>query len=168
MSYPAEPFNLFAYGTLQRGGRYHARYATGYRSCVAASIWGRLYELPQGYPMLVVPDETVIAQGTKPVTLDSLQHGVGLETPPSSVLPRPAGDWQCIRGELFEFDDPHQRFAELDELEGFHAPGPSLYDRVLLWVDVDSVPCVAWTYVAPQGQVPDGARRYERDKWPSG
>lgn len=166
MSCPAESFNLFAYGTLQRGGRYHARYAAGYRSCVAASIWGRMYELSLGYPMLVVPDAAVIARGTKPEAHEWQHHGVSEEAPSSGLLQRPQGDWQCIRGELFEFDDPQQRLAKLDELEGFQIPGPSLYDRVLLWVAVDAAPCVAWTYVAPQGRVPDGARRYERDQWP--
>jgi gamma-glutamylcyclotransferase (GGCT)/AIG2-like uncharacterized protein YtfP len=43
--------NLFVYGSLRRGEENH-RWVEGYRSVRAASVDGRLYALPEGYPAL--------------------------------------------------------------------------------------------------------------------
>jgi hypothetical protein len=55
---------LFVYGTLKRGFHNFERYCRGVISIEAAHTIGRLYLLPQGYPMLVVPSQHQLALGT--------------------------------------------------------------------------------------------------------
>ena len=54
---------MFFYGTLKRGGSNHA-YCRGGRMTAQARVEGLLYDLPQGYPALVVPEASVLAVGT--------------------------------------------------------------------------------------------------------
>ena len=57
--------------------------------------------------------------------------------------------WQDVHGELQTFDDPADRLAAIDALEGFHPGAPSLYLRVLLPVRRNAEYVAAWTYVGP-------------------
>jgi len=54
---------MFFYGTLKRGGSNHA-YCRGGLVTAEARVEGLLYDLPQGYPALVVPEASVLAVGT--------------------------------------------------------------------------------------------------------
>ena len=54
---------LFVYGTLKRGYWNHDPFCQGVLEIREARIRGRLYEGP-GFPLLEVPDEDILAQGT--------------------------------------------------------------------------------------------------------
>jgi gamma-glutamylcyclotransferase (GGCT)/AIG2-like uncharacterized protein YtfP len=155
---------VFVYGTLQSGQRNHERYCRGVVSREAATVRGRLYELPQGYPMLAIPGEG-LAIGTRDAAADvarQLQLAQDSSDDASGAEPID-DDWPAIHGEILSFDDAEIRLPLLDELEDFHPGGPSLYVRVLLRSQQGQV---VWTYVAPDGQLPQGAIRVGT-RWPS-
>ena len=136
---------LFVYGTLKRGGRFHDRYCRGVLAIEEASVRGWLHTLPAGYPMLVVPKEHILADGTADAVAD-----VATQARFAAIL-APAGELsERISGEILTFDDPSDRLPALDELEEFHPGATSLYRRVLLAVRPEQAehPIPAWTYVA--------------------
>lgn len=162
----ADPLRIFVYGTLQRGWWNHPRYCAGYLEAREATVLGRLYQLPQGYPMVRVPEEAVLAGGTASPRDDAATQarfdrvlslhpdlggtaGAGLGGPNLAL----ADAWRPIRGELLTFDDPVVRLRALDRLEGFLPGAASLYVRVLLPAIPEGAdgPVAAWTYVAPPG-----------------
>jgi len=51
---------LFAYGTLMRGRRNHARFCGDALSIEPASTTGRLYDLPDGFPAMVGAADGVV------------------------------------------------------------------------------------------------------------
>jgi gamma-glutamylcyclotransferase (GGCT)/AIG2-like uncharacterized protein YtfP len=158
-------FRLFVYGTLKRGHGNHARYCRGVLTIEPASTIGRLYSLPQGYPMLLVPQSHHLAVGTADYLQDAArQQQLTARWQTESLPALPERDWDLIRGEVLTFDDPLARLPRLDALEAFHPGGRSLYHRVLVPVNAaDAQPI--WTYVAPGGQLPTGARRIG-SSWP--
>jgi gamma-glutamylcyclotransferase (GGCT)/AIG2-like uncharacterized protein YtfP len=143
----APPLRLFVYGTLKRGGRFHDRYCGGVRSIEAASVRGRVYQLPEGYPVLVVPEGAILARGSTDAVAD-----VRRQVTAALAAPEVDPNWTDVPGELFTFDDPQTRLPRIDELEEFHPDGTSLYLRVLLPVRCASGTSVAaWAYVAGAG-----------------
>ena len=151
---------MFFYGTLKRGHANHDLFCQGYMRLKEASARGRLYDLPLGYPALVVPEEDISAAGTADPAGDvSEQRRLGL-----GAVRRPDGP--RVYGELFTFDDPEERLPALDRLEGFYPGGPSLYRRVLIPVETaGGTGVLAWAYVTagsfgthlPGGHWPPGA-----------
>jgi len=139
-----DPFlTMFFYGTLKRGHANHDQFCRGYLSAEEARTWGRLYDLPFGYPALVIDKEDVRAVGTTDPTSDTYeQRSLGLTGARLLADPR-------VSGELFVFDDPEERLPMLDRLEGFDPTGrSSLYQRVLIPVETSSgVGLLAWAYV---------------------
>ncbi len=133
---------LFFYGTLKRGHANHDPFCRGYLRVEEATVRGRLYDLPFGYPALVVPEEDVRAAGTTdPVGDASEQRRLG-----RAGMQQPDGP--RVSGELFTFDDPEERLPALDHLEGFDPAGPSLYHRVLIPAETSGGDGVlAWAYV---------------------
>ena len=135
---------VFVYGTLKRGGRYHAL-CEGGLMMAEARIEGLLYDLPEGYPALVVPEATVLAVGTDDPAADarrtSALDGVA---PPEPGTP-------AVHGELYAFHDPGERLPALDELEEFRPGDPtSPYRRVLVPVlPGGGNVTLAWAYAAP-------------------
>jgi len=142
---PPATLRLFVYGTLKRGGRYHERFCGGALSIEPASVRGRLYTLPEGYPVLVVPPDMILANGSGDAIADVTRQETCVMP---AASPEEAG-WQDVHGELQTFDDPADRLAAIDALEGFHPGAPSLYLRVLLPVRRYSEYVAAWTYVDP-------------------
>lgn len=137
--------HVFVYGTLKRGFANYKRFCRGAVSAEKATICGRLYELPAGFPALRVPEEAVCAVGSADPASDArLQRrfnasGVGLA---SGVL-----GWGSVGGDLFAFDDPEARLPAIDRLEGFDPEGYSLYRRVLVPVEPEGGNTVlAWAY----------------------
>lgn len=133
---------MFFYGTLKRGERNHDRYCRGALRVEEAKVRGELYDLPFGYPALVVPEESIQAVGTGDPTGDTQEQW----RPGRERVPLPEGP--RVFGELFAFDDPESRLPPLDRLEGFDpADASSHYRRVLLPVETsdDSV-ILAWAY----------------------
>jgi gamma-glutamylcyclotransferase (GGCT)/AIG2-like uncharacterized protein YtfP len=145
---------VFVYGTLKRGCENHDMFCAGALSIKPATVLGRLFAHPAGFPLLKVPEHAVLAVGTTDPLHDARTQEAfrrkplqsGTETGPRA--PREF-HWRRIRGELITFDDPTVRLPALDELEDFHPGQPSLYLRVLVAAQLEqhrSTP--AWTYVA--------------------
>jgi gamma-glutamylcyclotransferase (GGCT)/AIG2-like uncharacterized protein YtfP len=135
------PVQMFFYGTLKHGGSNHA-YCRGGRMTAEARVEGLLYDLPQGYPALVVPEASVLAVGTS----DPLRDARGAAALDRPELPEPREPH--VHGELYTFDDPEERLPSLDELEEFTPGDPSSpYRRVLVPVRPDGdVVTLAWAY----------------------
>jgi gamma-glutamylcyclotransferase (GGCT)/AIG2-like uncharacterized protein YtfP len=149
---------MFFYGTLKRGGINHS-YCRGGRMKAEARIQGLLYDLPQGYPAIVVPEGTVRAVGTD----DPLADARGANGLTLSGLTEPGTP--TVYGELYAFDDPEERLPVLDDLEDFSPNDPSSpYRRVLVPVRADGGGVtLAWAYAArlPRGTHLPGGR------WPA-
>ena len=146
----------FFYGTLKRGHANHYRFCAGYLSVQEAAAGGRLYDLPLGFPALVVPEEDVRALGTADYTENARKNGKTLDTG------SPAPDAPRVFGELFVFDDPADRLPALDALEGFVPGEAGFYRRVLIPVETEEGAVLAWAYAVerPSGtHLPDG-------RWP--
>lgn len=148
---------LFVYGTLKRGHQNHARYCSGYRACVEASVLGRLYDLPAGYPMLVVAPESILAVGTSSPVADVTTQATFVSKGLPTLSSCEQGEFVVVRGELLTFDDAPQRLPAIDALEDFTPGRPSLYLRVLL-ATIDPPGKFVWAYVAPEGRLPPGAQ----------
>ena len=119
---------------------------------------GWLYDLPFGFPALVVPEEDVYAVGTGDYLPDAeLSHNTGVGKQEGRA------DRAVVHGELMAFGDPAERLPRIDGLEGFH-PGAaeSFYTRVL--VPVTPVRggrlVLAWAYSIREGTgvyLPEGS-----------
>jgi len=134
---------VFVYGTLKRGGRYHA-YCRGGEMIAEARVEGLLYDLPEGYPAIVVPEASVFAVGTADPAADAREEReLGRRGPAEPGEP-------TVRGELYAFGDPEARFPALDALEEFVPGDPaSPYRRVLVPVRPDGGSVtLAWAYAA--------------------
>ena len=149
---------MFFYGTLKRGGHNHP-YCDGGRFTSEAMVEGLLYDLPQGYPALIVPEETIFAVGTADYLGDA-RDANALGPPGPSKAGTPA-----VHGEIYTFDDPGKRLPTLDRLEDFDPDDPaSPYRRVLVPVHpVGGDVTPAWVYAVRHAQgthLPDG-------RWPA-
>jgi gamma-glutamylcyclotransferase (GGCT)/AIG2-like uncharacterized protein YtfP len=154
----ATTFALFFYGTLKRGQINHARFCRGFASAEEATVRGRLYDLPFGFPALVVPEEDVRAVGT-----DDPSHDAALQQRLApQIAPRPDGP--RVFGELFVFDRFDELLPALDRFEGFDPVADSgLYRRVLVPVETPRKTILAWVYAQrkPAGSyLPNG-------RWPA-
>jgi len=159
---------FFVYGSLKRGFNNHHRYCRGVRSVEVTNTAGKLYRLPTGYPVLVLPESRLLARGSGDPLVDleaaqrierkAVQTGTALTSPPPWGKNR-------VRGELLTFADPIGRLRAIDALEEFRPGHKSRYERVL--IEVYS-PChqadvLAWTYVA--GSLPPRRRLIPSGKW---
>lgn len=152
------PFDMFFYGTLKRGQRNHS-YCHGALTVRYATVQGSLYDLPAGYPALVVYDQDILAVGTADHLRDAGQSSRRSHPPERPPLEQPV-----VFGELYTFNDAEERLPALDRLEGFVPQDPSSpYRRVLIPARTDDGHAtLAWSYVAkrPAGRhLPDG-------RWP--
>lgn len=152
----------FVYGTLKSGQRNHERYCRGAIRIEPATVIGRLYQLPQGYPALVISEEDILAQGTADPLADAAnQSRFAATLEHSSQSSRPVGEWGLVHGELITLADPQRDLPPIDRLEGFR-PGldPSYYQRVLVLAWSGGRAHCAWTYVMPGASrrrpLPDG------------
>lgn len=152
-------FGMFFYGTLKRGQRNHA-YCRGALRVRGATVQGFLYDLPEGYPALVVPERNILAVGTADPLRDA---GETLGRSRTEEIPAP--DRATVFGELYTFDDAEERLPALDRLEGFVPGDPtSPYKRVLVSVRAEEgTLAFAWSYVVryPVGRHLPGGR------WPA-
>ena len=105
-----------------------------------ATVRGRLYDLPYGFPALVVPEENVLVTGTTNFLADTEKQYI---VSSSRALPT---RWDTVHGELMTFDDPEERLPALDSLEGYVPGEEGLYERVLVPVEVAGEAVLAWTY----------------------
>lgn len=135
--------SLFVYGTLKTGCCNHDRHCSIAIHTEKAWLWGRIYHLDrdEGYPMVEIPEQAVLARGTDRPGMDAL-----LAYAPGSTA-RPAGDWDLIEGELMQFDHPARDLPLIDLLEDFSADGQGLYSRVLTTISTQTGPQTGWTYI---------------------
>ncbi len=154
---PAQ-LTLFFYGTLKRGHANYNLFCRGYSRVEEATARGRLYHLPSGYPALVVPREDIYATGTA----DPIHDASEQQRLDRAGVHR--SDGALVFGELFTFDDPEERLAALDRLEGFDPGRSSLYRRVLIPAEMSGGASVlTWAYVTEESSgthLPGG-------RWPS-
>lgn len=157
-----ERLALFVYGTLKRGHSNHDRFCRGVLDVREATARGRLYDLPFGFPALVVPGEDVRAVGTADYPADARASGPS----PDAGVPKAHPGWDVVHGELLTFDDPEERLPSIDGLEGYRPGEPSLYRRVLIAAAPSGAKQVvfAWAYAvgsASGAYLPGG-------RWPAG
>ena len=164
---PTPLLRLFAYGTLKRGCRNHHAFCPGFVEIREASVRGRLYQGPE-YPILEVPEEDILAQGTThPLADAATQARLSDQVQPEhrQFSEGATGDaWGTVYGELLTFDDPQTRLPPIDRLEGFRPAGRSLYRRVLVPAAVDGARQPAWVYTVENLGI--GRRRIESGRWP--
>ena len=143
------PLRLFVYGTLKRGLWNHRRFCEGFVSAEDAAVHGCLYEMPSGLPALLVPEESVLAEGSADIREDLLRQENPGRDPADGLqaATAAAGEWMRVSGELFAFDDPEPRLRDLDWLEGFQPGEPCFYRRVLVPVETRAGTAAAWTYI---------------------
>jgi gamma-glutamylcyclotransferase (GGCT)/AIG2-like uncharacterized protein YtfP len=109
-----------------------------------ATVRGRLYDLPYGYPALTVPEEDIRAMGTSYYPADAVKGRVA-EAGSREAL----SGWDTVHGEVLSFDDPGERLPALDALEDFRPSGKSFYRRVLIPAALarTGATVLAWAYV---------------------
>lgn len=154
--------SVFVYGSLKRGQVNHAR-CDGYLGAREASVPGRLWTLPEGWPALEVTPGLRLALGSLDYAEDA-----ALSRPYTRAVhaPTPAAPLRWITGEVLTFDDPEARLPALDRFEGYDADGHSLYERWLVPVRfADGRWMAAWTYLAPD-PVPAAWRPFDQAAWP--
>ena len=138
------------YGTLKRGFANHECFCQGFLDVREAEIRGRLYDGP-GFPLLQVPDEDILAEGTRRAMHDlavQLRTADQVRSSSRSVdRSGVTGSWDTVYGELFSFSDPDARLPAIDRLEGFNPGHKSLYRRVLVPVSISDACEVTWVYV---------------------
>ena len=144
------------YGTLKRGHANHNLFCKGYLSVEEATARGRLYDLPSGYPALVVPQENIRAIGTEDPIHDASAvrgctvrtlHRFPVNSLSSTIRKRGSRRWTVSRVS-----------------EGFVPGRPSLYRRVLILAETaGGAGVLAWAYVIEESSgtyLPGG-------RWPS-
>ena len=140
---------LFVYGTLKRGYWNHDRFCRNAIDIQSATAWGRLYELPAGYPALEVPESIILAHGTANPLADAATQARLADLSPQHAADRPpSGYWDLSHGELITVPDPARDLPPIDRLEGFRPGLESFYVRELVWVWCLSARQTAWLYVA--------------------
>jgi gamma-glutamylcyclotransferase (GGCT)/AIG2-like uncharacterized protein YtfP len=135
---------LFVYGTLKRGQWNHDRFCRNAVDIRPATIVGRLYQLPAGFPAVVIPEESILAHGTASPLADArTQAGVAER---GVAMPEVQGDWDVVHGELITFPDPARDLPPIDRLEGFRPDGHGLYRRALVAVMANTGVEGVWVY----------------------
>ena len=66
-------FRLFVYGTLKRGYSNHDLFCNNALNAEEATTFGDLYDLPFGFPAMVVPSKSILAVGTTDYAHDVVQ-----------------------------------------------------------------------------------------------
>jgi gamma-glutamylcyclotransferase (GGCT)/AIG2-like uncharacterized protein YtfP len=149
---------MFFYGTLKRGERNHERFCGGALHVEEGTVRGEVYDLPFGYPALVVPRESIHAYGTGDFARD-VEEQWRLGRGPAPLMEGPR-----VFGEIFAFDDPESRLPALDRLEGFDpSDASSHYRRVLLPIQTtEGSVLLAWAYVVEKSS----GSRLPGGRWP--
>jgi gamma-glutamylcyclotransferase (GGCT)/AIG2-like uncharacterized protein YtfP len=152
------PLVMFFYGTLKRGERNHERFCGGALHVEEGTVRGEVYDLPFGYPALVVPREYIHAYGTADFARDAEEQW-RLGRRPVTLMEGPR-----VFGEIFAFDDPESRLPALDRLEGFDpSDASSHYRRVLLPIQTtEGSVLLAWAYLVEESS----ASHQPGGRWP--
>ncbi len=156
---------LFVYGTLKRGQRAHLPLCADARFVGNASVRGELRLHRDGYPVLVVPEEDVLAESTGDPVADATVGDVPPAQGGVSVLNSPES-WRQIRGEVLAFSAPYSAISVIDAYEGTKdGAEPSTYRRVLLPLENAAVRH-AWAFAATPWVDFSALSPFEADSWP--
>ncbi|MBT4814664.1 MAG: gamma-glutamylcyclotransferase [Lentisphaerae bacterium] len=147
MSSPTPHITLFVYGTLKRGQWNHDRFCRNAVDIRPATIVGRLYQLPAGFPAVVIPEETILAHGTANPLADARTQAELAER--GVAMPQAEGNWGVVHGELITFPHPERDLPPIDRLEGFRPGWDGLYRRALVAVQADGDFGTVWVYLMP-------------------
>lgn len=154
---------LFVYGTLKRGFPAHERWCGKATAANPARCPGSLFLHPDGYPVLVVRPESVLALGSADPARDALLASTAttdaLRTErrgARDVLARlDAEDAHddgtgVVSGEVLIVPTALLPLREIDSYEGYQPGMASLFVRVLLQIATQPgpEPVRAWTYAA--------------------
>ncbi len=135
---------LFVYGTLKKGFWNFDRFCTRAINIEPATTWGRLYQLPAGFPALEDPESSVLATGiADPLADTRTQNAIELH---ENAMTRPEGDWDLVHGELMTFANPGFDLPPIDRLEAFDPNGRCVYTRVLVAVETSDLIRPVWLY----------------------
>lgn len=137
-------FDLFVYGTLRSGHPEHEALCRGVVGVQAATVWGSLDYLPEGYPALRLPSGAALDVGSMDYESDAFK--LTGATPFPQAASYPVESWTQVSGELLTFSNPSAILPVLDEFEEFTPGQPSLYTRVLVFVQVGDRSQLAWLY----------------------
>jgi gamma-glutamylcyclotransferase (GGCT)/AIG2-like uncharacterized protein YtfP len=147
---------IMTYGTLMRqhGNSHYCRNAVNIEP---ATICGRIYQLPPGYPALIVPPENIIARGTDSPMQDAKTQFEHNQTKPEFHI---QDGWREVHGELVTFDNPDS-IIPIDRLESH----PRYYERVLLPIrQANGIIIAAWVYI--MYRIPTGSISLKSGRWP--
>jgi len=147
---------LFVYGTLKKGFWNFDRFCTRAISIEPATTWGRLYQLPAGFPALEVPESSILATGTvDPIADTRLQNETKIlpsalqlfrNNPQSEIVNPQSNEWDLVHGELMTFANPGFDLPPIDRLEAFDPNGRCVYTRVLVAVESNDLIRPVWLY----------------------
>ncbi len=136
-------FHLFAYGTLRTDQPESKMFADKLISSIPAKLQGRLYVLPEGYPILEVSSNQIIAHATADpfhdwdAAIKANEHnGPRVNT---------CQDW--VEGELLTLPLEQHVFDSMDAWEGFSLNKDTLYQRIITQAyDTHGKRYYCWTY----------------------
>ena len=150
---------LFVYGTLRSDQPEHRTHSPRSLSRSIASVTGTLYELDEGYPLLIVPATSIVLPASRDWLRDWNQATMfDLATIPDPSQERSSHIW----GELIEIPLEPDALTKPDKWEGFSLDRPSIYQRVFIPATLaDGRMVAAWAYVTTQNPttaklIPDG------------
>lgn len=177
------PLCVFVYGSLKRGYRNHRTYCGEYEAFRPATVQGKLFRQADGYPMLTVPDSSVLALGSADLAADlrrfaEVKQAFAMQKAnPTDTISKPPTDadsdedWQPIQGEIYAWPaqaivENQHRLSRLDQLEDFLPGQPdALYHRAIVLAQHTDGWEPVWVYIAPAGKLPQGVSPMGRS-WP--
>ncbi|MCH6255488.1 gamma-glutamylcyclotransferase [Puniceicoccaceae bacterium K14] len=135
---------LFAYGTLRTTEPESKMFQHKLIESKPARIFGRLYQIQEGYPVLQIPNESVIAHAS-----DYLLSDWMLNTEQTIDAKEPdAPSFAWIQGELLTFPLEEDVLESMDAWEGFTPGKKSFYKRVITQAyTTDEMAHRCWAYV---------------------
>lgn len=151
-----ETQRIFAYGTLQTDHPEHS-HCPPVLSAQPASVRGVLFELKEGYPLLVCPPEAALLQASNDCVRD-WRAAQSLNAPAisSSVPP--------IRGQLLEIPLEPLALRRMDVWECFEPGRDGVYQRFITRAQTDSgESLLCWVYATRSA--PLGAIKLDADRW---
>ncbi|MDR1040867.1 MAG: gamma-glutamylcyclotransferase [Deltaproteobacteria bacterium] len=166
---------IYVYGTLKQGFWNHDRYCKGVVRVREAEVIGRLFKLPTGVPVLEVPTNLVLAEGTLDPRGDARLQRQHAESFREDALAEPEGPdympdygWGTVKGQILYFNDPLLRLPHIDTLEGYLQGGWSPYRRFLYPSRSDDGLMPVWLYAAGDSAAVRAAQMPLRSgRWPS-
>lgn len=152
---------LFVYGTLRSDQPEHRTHSPRSLSRSIASVTGTLYELEEGYPLLIVPATSILLSASR----DWLRDWSRATVFDSATIPTPSQERSSrIQGELIEIPLEPDALTKPDRWEGFSLDRPSIYRRVIVPAALaDGTMVAAWAYIAVQ--IPATAKLIPHGFW---